>query len=90
MITPAASFTVLLVVQALHLLHHRLAKRHISFVEGLAAGVLCVPLTLSIPGWCYVVAHLGVALVQVIGSTDIRRFSPSWAGSGRTELQASE
>lgn len=32
-IEPSQSFVVLLVVQALHLLHHRLAKRHISFAE---------------------------------------------------------
>jgi hypothetical protein len=82
MITPVTSFTVLLVVQALHLLHHRFARRHISFVEGLAAGVLCVPLTLPIPGWCYVVTHLGFAAVQVIGSTSIKRFSPNWDASG--------
>ena len=35
--TPSFTFAVLLVVQALHLLHHRLAKRHISFAEVLEA-----------------------------------------------------
>ena len=40
MLTPHTTYVALLVVQALHLLHHRLAKRHISFAkaEGLQAG----------------------------------------------------
>jgi len=78
MITPVISFTVLLVVQALHLLHHRLAKRHISFVEGAAAAVLCVPMSLPVPDWCFVITHLGLAIVQVTGSIWITRFSPDW------------
>jgi hypothetical protein len=76
--TPDQTFTILLVIQALHLLHHRIAKRHISFVEGAAAAVLCVPLTLPIPDWCYLVTHLGVATVQIIGSIFIMRLSPDW------------
>jgi len=40
-LTPSATFQVLLVVQALHLLHHRLAKRHISFAEVLSGTTLC-------------------------------------------------
>ncbi len=33
MLTPENTYIALLVVQALHLLHHRLTKRHISFAE---------------------------------------------------------
>jgi len=35
----STTYTVLLAVQALHLLHHRLAKRRISFAE-VASGAL--------------------------------------------------
>lgn len=76
---PTISFTVLLIVQALHLLHHRAAKRHISYVEGITAVVLCVPLTLPLPGWLYVAAHLSLAAIQIIGSVFIDRLSPEWA-----------
>jgi len=41
MFTPQTTYIALLVVQALHLLHHRLAKRHISFGEVASAIVLC-------------------------------------------------
>ena len=40
----------LLIVQALHLLHHRLVKRHISFAEVISALVLCVPPWATVPG----------------------------------------
>lgn len=44
LIDPNVSYQVLLIVQALHLLHHRLVKRHISFVEVIASMVLiCHP-----------------------------------------------
>ena len=43
MLTPQTTYIALLVVQALHLLHHRLTKRHISFAEVVSAIVLCVP-----------------------------------------------
>ena len=33
LLTPAHTYVALLVVQAAHLLHHRLAKRHISAVQ---------------------------------------------------------
>ena len=76
--SPEITYVVLLVVQALHLLHHRLAKRHISFVEVLSAGVLCVPLTAPVPPLVLAAAHLALAAVQVVGSLWIRRLSPSW------------
>ena len=40
MLTPACTYVALLIVQSAHLLHHRLAKRHISFVEVVSAAVL--------------------------------------------------
>lgn len=78
MIEPAHTYTLLLVVQALHLLHHRLAKRHISFAEVVSAGVLCVPPTSPVPGWLLCTTHLLLVVIQVIGSLFIRRLSPAW------------
>ncbi len=43
MLTRQNTYIALLVVQAFHLLHHRLAKRHISFAEVVSAVVLCIP-----------------------------------------------
>lgn len=40
MLTPQVTYVALLVVQAFHLLHHRLAIRHISFAEVISAVVL--------------------------------------------------
>jgi hypothetical protein len=80
-LTPQLTFTVLLIVQALHLLHHRLAKRHISFAEVLSALVLCIPLTAMAPAFLMVM-HLGLASVQVVGSMWIRRLSPDWSQGG--------
>lgn len=77
MIDPAFTYTLLLVVQALHLLHHRLARRHISFAEVVSAAVLVVPPTAA-PGWLLSSAHVSLALVQVVGSLWIRRLSPEW------------
>lgn len=76
--TPEHSYLVLLVVQALHLLHHRLAKRHISFAEVASATLLCVPPMAIGPAWAMIAAHLTLAGIQVIGSLNIRRFSPDW------------
>jgi hypothetical protein len=78
MITPEVTYLVLLVVQALHLLHHRLAKRHISFAEVVSATVLCVPPTAPVPGWLLMSAHLALAAIQIVGSLWIRRLSPVW------------
>lgn len=76
--TPAVTFQILLAVQALHLLHHRLAKRHISFTEVLSAMLLCLPLSSPLPASILMIAHLAVAGLQVVGSLSIRRFSPDW------------
>ena len=77
-LTPQVTYTVLLAVQALHLLHHRLARRHISFAEILTGFVLCVPPTAPVAAWLLVGAHLALAAVQVVGSLWIRRLSPRW------------
>ena len=77
-LTPQATYFALLTVQTAHLLHHRLAKRHISFAEVLSSAILCVPLTLGLPGWLYSTAHLGMIAVQMVGSFWIRRLSPAW------------
>lgn len=83
MLTPQATYVALLVVQALHLLHHRLAKRHISFAEVGSAVALCVPPQAPVPGWVLMCAHIALIAVQVVGSLWIRKLSPEWAGRAR-------
>ena len=78
MLNPQTTYIALLVVQALHLLHHRLAKRHISFAEVVSAGVLCVPPWGPAPGWLLMGAHLSLIAIQVVGSLWIRKLSPAW------------
>lgn len=78
MLTPELTYTALLIVQALHLLHHRLVKRHISFAEVISAAVLCVPPTVTIPAVLLMGAHLALIAVQIVGSVCIRRLSPTW------------
>lgn len=78
--TPQTTYFVLLVVQALHLLHHRLVKRHISFAEVASAVVLCVPPWSPLPAWLLMTAHLSLSTVQIIGSVWIKRLSPQWSG----------
>lgn len=75
--TPETTYCILLMVQALHLLHHRLAKRHISFAEVAGAAVLCVPLA-AMPAWLAMAAHLGMSAVQIVGTLWIKRLSPAW------------
>ena len=79
-ITPQVTYSLLLVVQSLHLLHHRLAKRHISFAEVLSSSVLIAPPAAvpAVPGAVFMAAHLLLIAVQVVGSVWIRRLSPSW------------
>ncbi len=76
-VTPETTYYILLMVQALHLLHHRLAKRHISFTEVVGAAVLCVPLA-AVPAWLAMTAHLGMSAVQIVGTIWIKRLSPAW------------
>ena len=80
--SPTTSYQILLAVQALHLLHHRLAKRHISFAEVISALLLFVPPTVPLPPSILVTAHLLAVAVQVIGSLAIRRLSPDWPRPG--------
>jgi len=77
-LTPEITYAALLIVQTLHLLHHRLAKRHISFAEVASAAALCVPLSAPVPGFVLMGAHLTLIAIQVIGSVWIRRLSPAW------------
>ena len=78
-ITPTTTYLLLLVVQMLHLLHHRLAQRHISFSEVTSAAVLCVPPFLfSLPATVFMTAHVGLVVVQIVGSIWIKKLSPSW------------
>jgi hypothetical protein len=79
MFTPQVTYVALLVVQALHLLHHRLAKRHISFAEVVSAVVLCVPPWAPLPAWLLMGAHIILIAVQVTGSLWIKRLSPNWS-----------
>ncbi|MBI4749323.1 MAG: hypothetical protein HY774_12600 [Acidobacteria bacterium] len=78
MINPQLTYFALLVIQALHLLHHRLAKRHISFAEVISAAVLCVPPSLLLPAWLFVLTHGVLIAVQIIGSLWIQKLSPHW------------
>lgn len=79
MLTPTMTYVALLVVQAFHLFHHRVAKRHISFAEVVSAIVLCVPpFVVSLPAWLFVSVHLALIAVQIIGSFWIKKLSPEW------------
>ena len=78
MFTPYATYLGLLVVQALHLFHHRLAKRHISYAEVISALVLCVPPWAPLPGFLLMGVHLILIAVQVVGSLWIKKLSPNW------------
>lgn len=77
MLTPTYTYFALLIVQALHLLHHRLTKRHISFAEVISAGVLCVPPWTPLPTWLLMSTHLTLIVVQIIGSLWIKKLSPN-------------
>jgi hypothetical protein len=78
MLNPQNTYMALLVVQALHLLHHRLLKRHISFAEVASALVLCIPPWAPGPALLLMTAHLSLIAVQVIGSLWIKKLSPEW------------
>jgi hypothetical protein len=77
-LTPEITYAALLVVQTLHLLHHRLAKRHISFAEVASSAVLCVPPSAPMPAFLLMGAHLTLIAIQLIGSVWIKRLSPAW------------
>lgn len=75
---PQNTYLALLVVQALHLLHHRLVKRHISFAEVISAIVLCIPPWAPLPALLLMTAHLILIVIQVAGSLWIKKLSPEW------------
>ena len=77
-LNPQNTYIALLLVQALHLLHHRLAKRHISFAEVISAVVLCVPPWLPVPAALFVATHITLIVVQLVGSLWIKKLSPEW------------
>lgn len=79
MLNPHNTYIALLVVQALHLLHHRLAKRHISFAEVISAVVLCIPPWSPVPGVLLMILHVTLIAVQLVGSFWIRKLSPDWS-----------
>ncbi|MBA3715004.1 MAG: hypothetical protein H0W76_21525 [Pyrinomonadaceae bacterium] len=80
MLTPQTTYVALLVVQALHLLHHRITRRHISFAEVIPAVVLCVPhFVVALPAWLFMGAHLTLIAIQIIGSLLIKKLSPEWS-----------
>jgi len=77
------TYIALLIVQALHLLHHRLAKRHISFAEVISAVVLCLPPWTPIPSILLMGIHLSLIGVQLVGSLWIKKLSPEWSSDLR-------
>lgn len=80
MLTPTLTYIVLLAVQALHLLHHRVARRHISFAEVISAVVLCAPpFAVPLPAWAFMGTHLTLVAIQIVGSLWIKKLSPDWA-----------
>lgn len=69
---------LLLGVQALHLLHHRIAKRHISFAEVVSGFILCIPVQSFEFPRLLAIAHLAMATIQIVGSLFIKKLSPDW------------
>lgn len=83
MLTPELTHAALLVVLSLHLLHHRLAKRHISFAEVASAAIVCIPpATPWMPGLLLITLHLVLIALQLVGSLWITRLSPTWSRFG--------
>lgn len=81
-LTPEITYALLLIVQTLHLLHHRLIRRHISFAEVGSAAVLCIPPSAPLPALLLMGLHLVLVAVQLVGSLWIKRLSPEWARGG--------
>ncbi len=80
MLTPEITYVALLITQAAHLFHHRIVKRHISYAEVISALVLCVPpFLVSLPGWAFMITHVTLILVQIVGSIWIKKLSPEWS-----------
>lgn len=78
-LTPEHTYVALLIVQGLHLLHHRLVKRHISYAETISSLVLCFPpFLIALPALVFMTAHIAMILVQTVGSIWIQKLSPDW------------
>ena len=86
-LTPELTRAVLAASLALHLLHHRVAKRHISLVEVVSASLLLVPVTGPAPAWLLMSAHVAFTAMQAIGSLYITRLSQDWPRSPPSKLQ---
>ena len=73
------TYFMLLITQAAHLFHHRIMKKHISFVEVIASVILCIP-PQAFPGISTYLAlvHIGLVCVQIVGSIFIQKLSPDW------------
>ncbi len=79
------SWILLAVVQTGHLLHHRLARRHISLAEVTSSALLMVPPGASlVPELVLATAHGTMAAIQVVGSIWIDRLSPDWSRMDQT------
>lgn len=76
-VDPQFTYFALLVIQAFHLLHHRFAKRHISYIEGMTALILIYPPTNRLlPPIVVSGTHLIFGLIQIVGSVWIKKLSP--------------
>ncbi len=76
---------LLALVQTLHLLHHRLARRHISLAEVSSSALLLVPPGAGlVPDPVLAAGHGLMAAVQVVGSIWIDRLSPDWSMVDKT------
>lgn len=74
------SWILLAVVQTGHLLHHRLARRHISLAEVTSSALLLAPPGAGlVPDLVLATAHGTMAAVQLVGSIWIDRLSPDWS-----------
>lgn len=75
---PTHTYGLLLAALTLHLLHHRLAKRHIGFAEVVSASLLLVPVAAPVP-FHLMAAHLAMVAILGVGSVWIDRLSPEWS-----------
>jgi hypothetical protein len=88
-LTPTHTYMALLIVQGLHLLHHRLVKRHISYAETISSLVLCFPpFVITLPAIVFMSAHIAMIVIQLVGSIWIQKLSPDWNRTGRAETLA--
>ncbi len=71
-----STYMTLMVVQAFHLLHHRIVRCQVSYVEGITGLVLCIkPTWINFPE-VLIAAHLILVIIQIIGSIFIKKLAP--------------